>query len=204
MRIACLHTVASNADVFTAAAPAGVTLEHTIRPDLLARSEAEGGMTPAIRAETAALLRDLARVADRVLLTCSTIGPAAEDVAGVVRVDAALARRAVAEAKGGHVLVLCAVTTTVEPTRRLFEAAAEGTGVRIAMRVIPCAWDAFKAGDTAGYHRIIAQAVDAARSEGADTIALAQASMAGAAALCRLGAPLTSPAVGLAEAAGRD
>jgi hypothetical protein len=204
MRIACLHTVASNADVFAAAVPDGVTLEHLVRPDLLARAEAEGGMTAAIRAETAALLRGLAEGADRVLLTCSTIGPAAEDVPGVVRVDAALARRAVAEAKGGHVLVLCAVTTTVEPTRKLFEAAAEGTGVKIAMRVIPCAWDAFKAGDTAAYHRIIAQAVDAARSEGADTIALAQASMAGAAALCQLGAPLTSPAVGLAEAAGRD
>jgi hypothetical protein len=207
MRIACLHTIDSNVPVFQSAASGlDAVLSHQVRADLLARAEAAGGLTGEIRAETASLLRGLAADADAVLLTCSTLGPSVEDVVAsvpVLRVDAALAREAVAAAGGaGHVLVLCAVQTTVEPTRALFEAAAAESGVGIAMRVIPCAWDAFRAGDAGAYHRIIAQAVDAAYAEGAGVIALAQASMSGAAALCRLGTPLTSPAAGMAAAAG--
>lgn len=200
LRVACLHTAQSNADLFASQAPDGVTMTHLVRPDLLANAEAAGGLTAEIRAETAALLHDLAQDADAVLLTCSTIGPAAAD-AGALRVDTALARQAVAQAGNGWVIVLCAAPTTVEPTRALFEAAAEGTGARIATRVIPCAWDAFKSGNARAYHGIIAQAADAAYAEGATTIALAQASMAPAAALCRLGRPLTSPEAALAAIA---
>jgi hypothetical protein len=47
---------------------------------------------------------------------------------------------------------------------------------------------------------MIAAAADQAYRDGADVVALAQASMAGAAALCREGRPLTSPAAGLAAA----
>lgn len=199
MRIACLHTAQSNVAVFGSAGE-GAELSHAVHPDLLARAEAAGGLSPEIRAETAAILRDLAETADAVLLTCSTLGPAADDLADprILRADAALARQAIARSRSfGHVLVLCAAPTTVEPTRALFAREAEGTGVGIALRVIPCAWDAFRAGNTRSYHRIIAQAADAAYAEGADIIALAQASMADAAPLCRLGTPLTSPAAAL-------
>jgi hypothetical protein len=205
LRIACLHTAESNVAVFQLAALGlGAELSHEVRPELLARAEADGGLTYEVRTQTAAVLRGLVAGADAVLLTCSTLGPAVEDVAAgvpVLRVDAALAREAVARAGDGWVVVLCAAPTSVAPTRALFEAAAAGTGGRIAIRVIPCAWDAFRAGDITAYHRIIAGAVDAAYAEGATTIALAQASMAGAAAYCRLGTPLTSPAAGLAAAA---
>jgi hypothetical protein len=47
---------------------------------------------------------------------------------------------------------------------------------------------------------MIAAAADQAFRDGADVVALAQASMAGAAELCREGRPLTSPGVGLAAA----
>ena len=70
------------------------------------------------------------------------------------------------------------------------------------MRIAPDAWAAFKAGDVPGYHRLVAEAADAVFAEGADVVALAQASMAGAAAVCKRGTPLTSPAAGLAAAAG--
>lgn len=86
MRIACLHTAASNAAVFDAACPAGVRLTHAVRPDLLAAAEAAGGLTPEIAAATAEALRGLE--GDAVLLTCSTLGPAA---GGALRADAALA-----------------------------------------------------------------------------------------------------------------
>ena len=124
----------------------------------------------------------------------------------ILRVDGALAAQAVAAAAAGskRVIALCAVQTTMEPTRTLFERVAAGTGVTIDMCIAPGAWDAFKSGDTAGYFRLVAEAADALYAGGADVIALAQASMAGAAARCTRGTPLTSPAAGLAAAAGGD
>ncbi len=210
MRIACLHTVDSNVPVLEAAAAGipGLTLSHTVRADLLKRAEAEGGLTDAIRDEAADLLATLAADADAVLLTCSTVGPAAERAdllarVPILRVDAALASAAVAMAAAGkgRVDVLCAVQTTVEPTRALFERMADGTGVSIAMHIAPGAWDAFRAGDTATYHRLVAEAADGLYAKGATVVAFAQASMAAAAALCTAGTPLTSPAAGLAAAA---
>ena len=210
MRIACLHTVESNVKVFEAAASSlpGVSLSHVVRPDLLKRAEAEGGLTDAIRDEAAEVLRELAGGADAVLLTCSTVGPAAERAdllapVPVLRVDGALATAAVARATAGkgRVDVLCAVQTTVEPTRALFERVADGTDVSIAMHIAPGAWEAFRAGDVAEYNRLVAEAADALFAKGAEVVAFAQASMAGAAALCTKGVPLTSPGAGLAAAA---
>ncbi len=211
LRIACLHTVDSNIAVFVAASQGlDVALSHHVRSDLLSRSEAAGGLTAEIRDEAAGLLRGMAEGVDAVLLTCSTVGPAAEQAAigagiPILRVDGALAKQAVAAAAAGskRVIALCAVQTTVEPTRILFEREAAGTGVAIDMRIAEGAWAAFKSGDTPGYHRLVAEAADALYAAGADVIALAQASMAGGAALCRNGTPLTSPAAGLA-AAGKD
>lgn len=210
MRIACLHTVESNVAVLEAAASglSGVTLLHTVRPDLLHRAEAAGSLTDEIRDEAAELLGELAGSADAVLLTCSTVGPAAERAdllapVPVLRVDAALASAAIAQAAAGigRVDVLCAVQTTVEPTRALFERLADGTEVAIAMHIAPGAWDAFRAGDIAKYHGLVAAAADALYANGAEVVAFAQASMAAAAALCTRGTPLTSPAAGLAAAA---
>ncbi|MET7247306.1 aspartate/glutamate racemase family protein [Methylobacterium sp. EM32] len=207
-RIACLHTVASNAALFDEALQAtgltGVSLRHTVRPDLLAAAEREGRLTAEIAAETVAVLRGLYAEADAVLVTCSTLGPAAESAAldapvPILRVDAALAAEAVKA--GGRVVVLCAVATTVEPTRRLFEAAARATGAEVSVQVVPEAWEAFKAGESDRYRTLVARAAGTAREDGATQVALAQASMAGAAALLPEAIrPLTSPTVGLAAA----
>ncbi|MBL8838861.1 MAG: Asp/Glu racemase, partial [Alphaproteobacteria bacterium] len=116
----------------------------------------------------------------------------------VLRVDSALAAEAVRG--GGRVVVLCAVATTIAPTRDLFEKAAAATGARVELALVPGAWPAFRAGDVARYFALIAAAADRAYADGADVVALAQASMTGAAALCRNGAPLTSPGAGLAAA----
>lgn len=217
MRVACLHTVDSNVPVLEAVADAlraqgqDLTLLHTVRADLLKRAEAEGGLNDDIRDEATELLQALANSADAVLLTCSTVGPAAEraDILApvpVLRVDEALASAAIAKATAGnnHIDVLCAVQTTVEPTQALFERLAAGTGVTIAMHLAPGAWDAFRAGDIPAYHKLVAEAADALYAGGAETIALAQASMAGAATLCTGGTPLTSPGAGLAAATRRS
>ena len=201
--IACLHTAASNAGVFDDAlrildAP-GVRLAHHAQPDLLAEAEAAGGLTPALAARTAAALQGLAQHAGAVLLTCSTLGPAAEDARAAVPVlhtDAALAQEAVRH--GGAAVALCAAPTTLEPTRRLFEAAARTTGATVHVQLVPGAWAAFHAGDASRYWSLVAQAADAAAGTGT-VVALAQASMAPAAALALHG-PLTSPAAGLRAA----
>lgn len=207
-RIACLHTADSNIEVFDMALKElgmeGVELRHSVRADLLAAAEQAGGLTPEIAEQTAGVLRDLCDGADAVLLTCSTLGPAAEAAAAAAsvpmfRVDATLAREAVRS--GGKVAVLCAVQTTMEPTRLLFEREARATGAEVVMHFVPGAWDVFKAGDRSRYLSMIALAADEAFQGGAAQVVLAQASMAGAAKLATGGrAPLTSPAVGLATA----
>jgi glutamate racemase len=200
--IACLHTAAGNLAVFDAACPPGARLTHTLREDLLKDAEAAGGLTPEIAARTAAALEALAGPGvDAVLLTCSTVGPGATQARAsvpVLRVDAALAEQATRG--GGRVVVLCAVETTVEPTRAIFAGAAARHGARLEVRLVEGAWAAFRAGDPARYHEIVARAVEAAFAEGADQVALAQASMTGAVALTRGRKPLASPPVGLAAA----
>lgn len=207
IRLACLHTAESNIAVFEAAGAAlgiaGGTLRHAVRADLLSDAERAGGLTPEIAASTRNMLLSLCDDADAVLLTCSTLGPAAEAVAGsapapVLRVDAALAAEAVRE--GCRVVALCAVETTIGPTRLLFEEAARATGAVVEVRLVPGAWAAFKAGDPDRYLAMIAAAADDAMRNGAGCVALAQASMAGAARLCTAGTPLSSPVVGLAAA----
>ena len=86
-RITCLHTAQSNNAVFDAALAAagltGVTLRHEVRADLLAAAERAGGLTRQIEQRTAEALRGLSDGADVVLLTCSTLGPAAEIAAAM-------------------------------------------------------------------------------------------------------------------------
>lgn len=200
--IACLHTSAGNIAVFDAACPPGAALTHTLRADLLQDAEAAGGLTEAIAQRTAAALQALATPSvDAVLLTCSTVGPGAALVRAaipVLRVDAALAETATKG--GGRVVVLCAVETTVEPTRDIFAEAAARHGASLDVRLVPGAWAAYRAGDPARYHAIIAEAADAAFAEGAAEVALAQASMSGAVALAKSRKPLASPPVGLSAA----
>lgn len=209
MRLACLHTAQSNVAVFEDAGQtlgfgAG-TLRHEVRADLLADAERAGRLTPEIEARTGQALLALCEGADVVLLTCSTLGPAAQAVAEaapvpVLRVDAAFAAEAVRD--GGKVVALCAVETTLGPTRAVFEEAARATGAEVEVRLVPGAWAAFKAGERDCYFALVAAAADAAARDGATRVALAQASMAGAASLCQVQPPpLSSPAAGLAAAA---
>ena len=95
-----------------------------------------------------------------------------------------------AAAIGGTVVVLCAVETTLEPTTRLF---VEEAGASCEVRLVPGVWARFKSGDRDGYLSAISEAAEAAYGEGASIVALAQASMASAAALVRNGPkPLSS------------
>ncbi|POR46662.1 hypothetical protein CYD53_12359 [Bosea psychrotolerans] len=208
MRITCLHTAESNVAVFDAAAQSlGIAkglLRHQVRAELLAAAEAAGGLTPEILDTTGAALLELCHGTDAVILTCSTLGPAVatvEEAAGVpvLRVDSALAERAASV--GGKVIALCAVETTMGPTTGLFAEAARRSGASVEVRLVAGAWALFKAGDQDGYLAAIANAADTAYDDGASIVALAQASMAGAAELVKKGPkPMSSPTAGLAAA----
>ncbi|MDH6230280.1 hypothetical protein M2281_000852 [Mesorhizobium soli] len=205
MKIACLHTAQSNVAVFEEAAqelglPDGA-LHHEVRPDLLLAAEDAGGLTPELERETASILRLLSQEADAVILTCSTLGPSVDGLeesttVPVMRADAALAEQALDA--GGTTIALCAVETTIKPTTELFAEAAKRSGASFEVRLVPGAWALFKAGKYDAYLSDIARAADAAYSDGATTVALAQASMAGAVDLVKCGPkPLTSPIAGL-------
>ena len=205
MRVGCLHTAESNVAIFKAARDElEIELVHHVRPDLLEAAEREGGLTGAIAAETVWALRELEREVDAVILTCSTLGPAvglAPD-SGVpwLRADAALADIAVT--KGRDIIVLCAVEATVASTTELFITAAARmqTPPQIDVWLVPGAWEAFKDGNIAAYYLLLAEAADAAYEGGADVVAFAQASMAGAALDARHGIPMTSPRAALERA----
>ena len=212
VKIACLHTADSNIPIYEDAArelglPAGV-LHHHVRADLLLTAERLGGLTTEIAAETADVLRHLARQADVVVLNCSTLGPAASEAAAnaavpIIRADGVLAEEAVKA--GGKVIVLCTVETTIVPTTNLFEAAGKATGAEIEVRLIPGAWALFRAGDQSAYLASIAKAVEAANGEGPVTVAFAQASMTDAARLLpgNCTRPMSGPTTSLAAAMSR-
>jgi hypothetical protein len=197
-RIACLHTAPSNISLFEAEAERlGVRLVHAVRADLLEHAERAGGVSDTLRHDTVAALDALAAEAEMVLLTCSTLGACA--VPPYLRTDAALARAAVQG--GGRVAVLCAVETTLGPSRDLFENAAVATGARIDMHLVQGAWARFRAGDTPGYLAMLADSARVAQAGGASVVALAQASMAGATDLLPPDFPvLASPRAGLSAA----
>ncbi|WDZ78567.1 aspartate/glutamate racemase family protein [Ensifer adhaerens] len=208
MIISCLHTADSNVAVFENAARelglSGANLRHTVRADLLRAAEEAGGLTGDIAQQTAAVLSALAAEADAVLLTCSTLGPSVmkagvATTVPILRVDAALADKAAAT--GGKVVALCAVETTIAPTTALFAEAARRSGAALEVRLVEGAWSLFKSGHRDSYLAAIAQAAEAAYVDGASIVALAQASMAGAADHVRNGPrPLSSPAAGLESA----
>lgn len=184
-----------------------IPARHIVDESLLEQARA-AGLTPALEQRvTRVIAEELAGEAAVVVCTCSTIGGCAEragHAAGgpVVRVDRAMAERAVA--MGERIIVAAALASTLAPTCRLIDDVARRAGKSVALSEVVCegAWVHFERGDHAAYHQSIAASLRAAPP--GDVIVLAQASMAGAAALCAdLPIPiLSSPRLGL-EAAVR-
>ena len=198
--IAFLHTAQSNADLFEdMASRLPVRHSHMVRADLLARAGEAGRLTEEIQTETEELLRSLTGEADAVVLTCSTLGPAADAISGqpVMRIDRALAKAAVAS--GGKVAVLCTVETTIGPTGDLFREVAAESGAKVDVRLIDGVFQLFLDGQADRYFEAIASAADEIAAD-YDVIAFGQASMAPAAAACNVARPLTSTDAGMAAA----
>lgn len=211
MRLVFFHTAEAHVATFGALAAEiapEVEVRHVVAAHLLREAVRLGGVTAELGERVCAELLAAAEGADAVACTCSTLGPWAEAAARrgptpILRVDRAMAEAAVAA--GRRVLVAACLETTLAPTADLVRDAARrlGRAVEVETLLVPGAWELFERGEGDAYLDAIAAAL-APAARRADVIALAQASMAGAAARCGdLGVPvLSSPRLGV-EAAVR-
>jgi hypothetical protein len=185
-----------------------IPAKHVVDESLLRDARAQG-ITAELEQRITATLRDAIAEDTAVLVcTCSTIGGCAERAdhgsdRPVVRVDRAMAERAVAT--GTRIVVVAAVASTLAPTRQLIQEVADQAGKAVTIVEVLCedAWVHFERGDQGSYLASVAKCLRQAAPSG-DVVVLAQASMAGAAALCDdVPTPiLSSPRLGL-EAAVR-
>ncbi|ACT93364.1 aspartate/glutamate racemase family protein [Dyadobacter fermentans] len=120
--------------------------------------------------------------ADRILVTCSSIGRAVEAAAALVsvpvlRVDQPMADMAVS--KGRRIGVVATLPTTLEPTADLVQRRARIAGKEIVLtsRLCEGAFEALMGGNPALHDQMVAQALRELSAQ-VDVILLAQASMA--------------------------
>jgi len=183
-----------------------IPVKHVVDESLLHDARANGITAELSYRINQTLVDAIADDAAVVVCTCSTIGGCAEQASHgtdrpIIRVDRAMAEQAVAI--GERIVVVAALASTLTPTRQLIEEVAEHAGKAIAISEVLCeaAWPYFERGDHSGYLTTVAACVRQAASTG-DVVVLAQASMAGAAALCAdLPIPiLSSPRLGVEAA----
>jgi hypothetical protein len=184
----------------------GIPAKHVVDESLLQDARASGITVELAQRITQALVDAIADDAAVVVCTCSTIGGCAERAnhgtgRPIIRVDRAMAERAVAT--GQRIVVVAALASTLTPTHQLIEEVANQAGKAVTILDVWCekAWPYFEGGDQSAYLATVAACVRQAAPAG-DVIVLAQASMAGAAALCAdLPIPiLSSPRLGLEAA----
>ncbi|HEY3107510.1 MAG TPA: aspartate/glutamate racemase family protein, partial [Chloroflexota bacterium] len=201
-RVVLIHTVASLPTTFDQLAAEllpGVEVEHVVDEALLQETMRAGGLTDGVRARFADdARRALATAPDAVVLTCSSVGPAADGL-DVHRIDQAMAERAVE--LGARIGVAATVPTTLGPTSELIERAAGAAGrpVEVRTRLVEGAFDALRGGQPEEHDRLVMAALRELAAW-AEVVVLAQASMARALAGASQvgGVPvLTSPRLGV-------
>jgi Asp/Glu/hydantoin racemase len=218
-KLALIHTVGSLVPVFADLArelAPDVETTDVVDEALLGETVEAGRIQPS----TAARLERhvdaaLADGADLVLVTCSSVGPAVDEIANrrrvaLLRVDEALADRAIE--LGSRIGVIATLSTTLEPTadlirRRAIELGRPARSIEIRTRLCEGAFDALKAGRLDEHDRLVRDGLRTILPE-VDVVVLAQASMARVAAALSeeetLGRPiLASPRLGLERAVER-
>jgi Asp/Glu/Hydantoin racemase len=211
--VGLLHTVpalAATFDDLIRASGSDLRRIHVADAWLLDTARREG-VTPAVTDAVITHIRQLESLgAQAVLVTCSSIGEAAEaatSAAGVpvVRVDAAMADEAIGIAVGadadGRIAVLATLASTLGPTGRLVERVARGTRrpIEVTAELVAGAAEAHDRGDRERVERLVTAAVVEAATH-ADVVVLAQASMASAAAIVHVPVPvLSSPSGAVAS-----
>jgi Asp/Glu/hydantoin racemase len=185
-RVAFVNTVASLPAVFKGLmnelAP-GVDAYSIVDESLLQDTIRNGALSKTTIRRLVSYL-ELAQEAgaDLVMVTCSSIGPAADigksmiDIP-VLRVDEPMAEKAVA--CGQRIGVAATLRTTLTPTASLIErkAAEKGKNLTVVSKLCSGAFEALLAGDTATHDCLVREGLQALIPQ-VDVVVLAQASMA--------------------------
>lgn len=210
MAIGFLHTAFEHTVTFDqlVVAEAGIDAgrAHVVLPELLDDAIERGIGDPGVRDALVRQLRSFPDGVDHIVVTCSTLGGIAEELAptdgpSVTRVDRPMAEAAVAA--GHRIGVAYSTSATVLPTSSLLWEVAAAAGSAIDLDLIDCeaAWKLFLAGKRDEYLATVASTIRE-RAHNVDVIVLAQASMAGAVELLAdLDKPVfASPALAVARA----
>lgn len=210
MAIGFLHTASEHAATFDQLVVAEAGLDagraHVVLPELLEDAIERGIGDPGVRDALVRQLRSFPDGVDHIVVTCSTLGGIAEELApadgpSVTRVDRPMAEAAVAA--GHRIGVAYSTSATVLPTSSLLWEVAAAAGSAIDLDLIDCeaAWKLFLAGKRDDYLAAVAGMIRE-RAHNVDVIVLAQASMAGSVELLAdLDKPVfASPALAVARA----
>lgn len=184
--LALIHTSATLVPVFAQLCRAhlpGTDTFNIVDDSLVRAIGARGALTADIARRVAGYIASAeAGGADRILVTCSSIGPAVEAAAPfagvpVLRVDRPMADEAVR--LGRRIGVIATLPTTLHPTSDLVarRAAAAGRGIVLETRLVEGAFEALMSGDAARHDALVADALRGLAAE-VEVIVLAQASMA--------------------------
>lgn len=181
-----LHTAAGNVTLFQGLCHEllpGVDCFQMLDESLLRNTITAGTLTPATTRRVLGHVESAVDAgATHVLVTCSSIGAAAELAREVVpvpviRIDEAMADQAVR--MGRRIGVIGTLATTMEPTADLVRrrAALAGADVSLVPHVCDGAFAALSRGDTVAHDAAVAAGLTQLANE-VDVIILAQASMA--------------------------
>lgn len=181
-----VHTSATLVPVFAQLCKAKlpeVDVFNIVDDSLVKGIMAAGSITPQISERVANYLKSAESAgADRIMVTCSSIGPAVEAAAPsigvpVLRVDQPMADQAVLT--GQKIGVIATLQTTLEPTADLISRRAQkaGKNIELTSRLCEGAFDALMSGDPARHDAMVAGALKELAQQ-VEVIVLAQASMA--------------------------
>jgi Asp/Glu/hydantoin racemase len=184
--LALLHTSPSLTPLFTSLCRKHLPqteIFHMVDESLIQQTIAAGKLQKVTVRRLIGMVESAAAIGvDGVLVTCSSIGPATSMAARlfpfpVIRVDDAMAEKAVSQ--GRRIGVLATLRTTLEPTTALLreKSAAAGTPTQIQESLCEGAFEAVLAGDTETHDRMVTKALSELAAK-VDLIVLAQASMA--------------------------
>ncbi|MDO7846184.1 aspartate/glutamate racemase family protein [Hymenobacter sp. M29] len=184
--LALVHTSAIMVPVFQqlcAEHLPGVQVFNIVDDSLVRTIIREGELTPAVARRVVGYVNSAeAGGADYVLVTCSSIGAAVEQAAGlsgvpVLRVDQPMADQAVQA--GRRIGVIATLASTLSPTADLVQRRAARAGKEIALTSVLCegAFEALMSGDGARHDAIVSATLKELVTK-VDVIVLAQASMA--------------------------
>ncbi|WP_425041254.1 hypothetical protein [Primorskyibacter sp. S187A] len=173
-----LHTADVHVDTFDTLRDArfpDARISHAVHAEWLARAQSDG-ITPELQSEISGVIHS---APGKVLCTCSTLGPVAEEN-GAMRIDRPMMRAAAQAAE--PILLVCALQSTAEASLALLHEELDLADVDplVLPIVLQHFWPLFESGDVAGFHAAIAAAVIeiiAARPD-IKTVVLAQVSMA--------------------------